>query len=73
MGLKMLRSSDSRKQALTALSVRVRNAGNGSNEQDMELIEVLADKGFNDWRGREYDDFVPVEVTKTASYGDRTT
>ena len=28
---------------------------------------------FNDWGGRGYDDFVPVEVTKTPSSGDRTT
>ena len=34
-------------------------------------IKVL--EGFNDWGGRGYDDFVPEEVTKTASSGDRTT
>ena len=28
---------------------------------------------FNDWGGRGYDDSVPVEVTKTAPSGDRTT
>ena len=28
---------------------------------------------FSDWRGRGYDDFVPGEVTKTPSSGDRTT
>ena len=27
----------------------------------------------NDWQGREYDDFVPGEVTKTAPSGDDTT
>ena len=31
------------------------------------------DKGFNDWGGRGYDDFVPEEVTKTAPSGDKTT
>ena len=30
-------------------------------------------EGFNDWGGRGYDDFVPGEVPKTASSGDRTT
>ena len=30
-------------------------------------------EGFNDWGGRGYDDFVPVEVTKTAPSGDETT
>ena len=28
---------------------------------------------FNDWGGRRYNDFVPGEVTKTTSSGDRTT
>ena len=28
---------------------------------------------FNDWEGRGYDDSVPGEVTKTPSFGDRTT
>ena len=32
-----------------------------------------AKEGFNDWGGRGYDDFVPEEVTKTASSGDETT
>ena len=30
-------------------------------------------EGFNNWRGRGYDDFVPGEVTKTAPSRDRTT
>ena len=30
-------------------------------------------EGFNDWRGRGYDDFVPGEVTKTALSGDEPT
>ena len=29
-------------------------------------------EGFNDREGRGYDDFVPGEVTKTASSGDDT-
>ena len=32
-----------------------------------------AGEGFNDWGGREYDDFVPGEVIKTAPSGDETT
>ena len=30
-------------------------------------------EGFNDWRGRGYDDFVPEELTKTVPSGDKTT
>ena len=29
--------------------------------------------GFNDWRGRGYDDFVPEEVTKIVPSGGETT
>ena len=40
------------------------------------FLVAIADpthEGFNDWGGRGYDDFVPGDVTKTASSGDRTT
>ena len=31
------------------------------------------EEGFNDWGGRENDDFIPGEVTKTTPSGDETT
>ena len=36
-------------------------------------VSISIEEGFNDWGGREYDDFVLGEVTKIASSGDETT
>ena len=42
-----------------------------ASEQRWHVIDAL--EGFNDWGGRGYDNFVPVEVIKTAPSGDETT
>ena len=42
-------------------------------QEDSQVLLKSNCEGFNVWRGRGYDDFVPEEVTKTALSGDETT
>ena len=39
---------------------------------DCATTKIISSECFSDWRGREYDDFAPGEVTKTTPSGDRT-
>ena len=42
-------------------------------QEDSQVLLKSNFEGFNVWRRRGYDDFVPEEVTNTALSGDETT